>query len=100
MKYTIDQDRLQKVFNRYMDEQINIGYDETEREFYYKENTEEVFGYTGSFSRNINKFYYTDDEVRSKIEGLFGGITTSSELLINYLNQKFPELNINSIDLF
>ena len=94
MKYIITEDRLQNVFRRFVNDILGgITYNPTTREFVF--NDGEVFGYV--LSRNdLRHFFYGDYNIENFFDQAFGDKTNG--LLLKFLNDNFPELNIKTID--
>ena len=94
MRYTISENRLTKIFDSYMDSVYNLSYDENDNEriggVYIRDNGGKVFGMIV-----YNRFYHTNDSMADILYGMFG--EHSYQLMLEYLNKKFPSLNIESL---
>ena len=91
MKYVIRESMVRNVFKKYMDSQYELKYNHSTREI-INLNNEEIFGFI--FSRG--KFYHRDFSQELFLEGLFG--PNMNKLLLDYLNEIFPEVNILSVE--
>ena len=97
MKYIIKENRLIEIFNSYMDSVYNLSYDEKDNErvgginwTYIRDGRGEIFGTVVSY-----QFYYVNDSMEEVLYGMFG--EHSYQLMLEYLNGKFPSLNIQGI---
>jgi hypothetical protein len=80
-----------------MDSVYDLSYDENDNERmggviynYIRDNGGRVFG-----TIVYNRFYLTNDSMEDILYGMFG--EHSYELMFEYLNKKFPSLNIESL---
>jgi hypothetical protein len=89
MKLIITENKLYNVFVKYMDSQYDLSYNIRTREFIDKDNN--VFGYV-----SLRTFYYADLSTELMLEGFFANKTNM--MLKTYLNDKFPDTRIHSID--
>ena len=97
MKYIINENRLIEIFNSYMDSGYNLSYDEKDNERmggihynYIRDGRGEIFGAVVAY-----QFYYSNDSMEDGLYGMFG--EHSYQLMLEYLNKKFPSLNIQGI---
>jgi hypothetical protein len=97
MRYTISENRLIKIFDSYMDSVYDLSYDENDNERiggviypYIRDKGGKVFGMIV-----YNRFYHTNDSMADILYGMFG--EHSYQLMLEYLNKKFPSLNIESL---
>ena len=88
MKYSITENRLNRVFKSYMDFQFDLTYDYDINEFTTKDG--DIFGYLID-----SEFFYGFFHEEKSIYPMFGDAT--DELLLNYLRDRFPELEIEGI---
>lgn len=86
MKVIITENQILEL----MDSFLNLSYNPNTREFYIN-NTEEVIGY-----KDRGGFTYAGYGKEDVIHSLFGKNT--NKLLLIYLNEKFPDLNIRKIN--
>jgi hypothetical protein len=89
MKYIIRESMVQNVFKNYMDSQYDLKYNHSTREFINVKDGE-IFGYI----LGGGKFYQSDYSQELFLEGMFG--SNMDKLLLNYLIEKFPEVDIRS----
>lgn len=87
MKVIIGEDKMMGL----MDLILKLSYNPDTREFYSDGAMDGVIGY-----KHKDGFTYAGYEVDNKMFNLFGKNT--DELLLNYLKEKFPHLNINKIN--
>jgi hypothetical protein len=97
MKYIIKENRLIEIFNSYMDSEYDLSYDEKDNERmggihydYIRDYSGEIFGTVVS-----HQFYFVNDSMEDVFYGIFG--EHSYQLMIEYLNRKFPSLNIQGL---
>ena len=97
MKYIINENRLIEIFNSYMDSVYNLSYDEKDNErvgginwTYIRDSRGEIFGTVVSY-----QFYYVNDSMEEVLYGMFG--EHSYQLMLEYLNKKFPSFDIQGI---
>ena len=88
MKYSITENRLNRVFNSYMDFEFDLTYDYNFDEFTTMKG--DIFGYLVD-----SEFFYGFFTGEKTIHTMFGDAT--DELLLNYLRDRFPELEIEGI---
>ena len=74
-----------------MDSQYDLKYNRNTREF-INVNNGEIFGYI----LGGGKFYHYDYSQELFLEGLFG--PNMNKLLLDYLNERFPEVTIRSVE--
>jgi hypothetical protein len=107
MNYTINEDRLYKVFSRFLKENMGkLYYDEPDNEFYHFVNgMQKSFGYLGWNSEPDTPFHFyfywqtgnnLVSELPRTISSLFGD--NYRDLLLRYLNEHFPSFPITEID--
>lgn len=87
MKVIIGEDKMMGL----MDLILKLSYNPDTREFYSNGAMDGVIGY-----KLKDEFIYAGYEVDIKMFYLFG--KNVDELLLKYLKEKFPHLNINKID--
>ena len=97
MRYTISENRLIEIFDSYMDSGYDLSYDENDNEImggirydYIRDYNGEIFGAVVA-----NQFYYSNDSMEDVLYGMFGHL--SYQLMLEYLNKKFPTLNVKGI---
>jgi hypothetical protein len=90
MKYIIRESMVSNVFKNYMNSQYDLKYNHNTREF-INVNNGEIFGYI----LGGGKFYHYDYSQELFLEGMFG--SNMDKLLLNYLIEKFPEVDIRNI---
>ena len=77
-----------------MDSVYDLSYDENDNEriggVYIRDKGGKVFGMIV-----YNRFYHTNDSMADILYGMFG--EHSYQLMLEYLNKKFPSLNIESL---
>lgn len=93
MRYVITESRLNRVFGDYMDSQFDLYYDGSREEFITKD--DEIFGYMME-DMGDQFFYYGDYSTHDSLNSLFDRIT--DDLLLNYLRERFPDIEIDGID--
>ena len=81
---------VQNVFKKYMDSQYELKYNHSTREFINVKDGE-MFGYI----LGGGKFYHNYYSQEIFLEGMFG--PNIDKLLLNYLIEKFPEVDIRSV---
>ena len=109
MKYTIGEDRLYKVFCRFLNENMGkLYYDEPDNEFYhFIDGKQKSFGYLnsetyldGSAGYHFYFFWQTGSNLVSElprtIRSLFGD--NYRNLLLRYLNEHFPSYPITQVE--
>jgi hypothetical protein len=100
MEYSINENRLRKLFINFMDSQYDLTYDSKPREFLGKDG--EVFGFVAfnsmkHTSKHTSKhFYYGDYKTEYFLNEMFGELT--NELLLHYFRERFPDLKIDGIE--
>jgi len=96
MEYTINENRLRKLFINFMDSQYDLTYDSKPREFLGKDG--EVFGFVAfnSMKRTSKHFYYGDYKTEYFLNEMFGELT--NELLLHYFRERFPDIKIDGIE--
>jgi len=85
MKYIISENKMLDL----MDKFLNLSYDSKTKEF-YSGDIDDVIGY-----KSGNGFTYSTYRKEDILHSFFGKKT--NEILLSYLNKKFPELNIRMI---
>ena len=96
MEYSINENRLRKLFINFMDSQYDLTYDSKPREFLGKDG--EVFGFVAfnSMKHTSKHFYYGDYKTEYFLNEMFGELT--NELLLHYFRERFPDLKIDGIE--
>jgi hypothetical protein len=90
MKYIITEDRLNKIFNTYMNLSYEgMKYNHNSREFLLPGRI--VFGYLEK-----NHFYFADYSIETLLYNMFGENT--NELLFQYLRTNFPEVPVFGVE--
>lgn len=87
MKYIISENRLSEVFRKFMDSQYDLTMDRITRQLI--SNDGEIFGDVVR-----GHFYYYDGGTEFYLTQMFG--KDVNRLLINYLRNKFPGLDVHS----
>ena len=90
MKYIISESRLQDIFDMYMDTQYGLTYNWKEREF--RTERGDIFG---DLWRD-NRFYFAYDSDPRLLKSMFDN--SMYKLMLNYLRNRFPELEIDGIE--
>ena len=98
MRYIINENRLIEIFNHYMDSEYDLSYNENDNERmggihynYIRDYSGEIFGTVVA-----RRFYYShNDSMAEVLYGMFG--EHSYQLMLEYLNKKFPSLNIEAL---
>jgi hypothetical protein len=83
------QDRLQEIFDKFMDENYDLVFDDTDNDFYDK--TLRPIGWVGGINNN---FYYYPQHFNT-VHGMFGDKMIS--LTRNYMIKRFPDLGIGKV---
>ena len=91
MKYVIRESMVRNIFKKYMDSQYELKYNHSTREFINVKDGE-IFGYI----LGGGTFYQYDNSQELFLEGLFG--PNIYKLLLNYLIEKFPEVDIRRVN--
>jgi hypothetical protein len=90
MRYIITENRLQDIFERYMESTYDLHYYYDTREFRVKERLGKIFG---DFWEQ--RFFYAYESEEALLKAMFGDDT--NKLLLTYLRKKFPEVGIRGI---
>jgi len=88
MKYIISENRLQNIFDIFMDSQYGLTYNPKNREFRTERGS--IFG---DFWEQRFLYAYLSDE--GYLKAMFGDDV--NKLLLTYLRKKFPEVGIRGI---
>jgi len=88
MKYFITENRLNRVFESFMDFQFDLTYNYDFDEFTTKDG--DIFGYLVD-----SEFFYGFFSGENTLHSMFGDAT--DELLLNYLRDRFPDFEIEGI---
>jgi hypothetical protein len=91
MKIIIRESMVSNVFKKYMNSEYKLYYKHSTREI-ISLNNGEIFGYI----LGGGKFYHYDYSQELFLEGFFG--PNMNKLLLDYLNERFPEVNIRSVE--
>ena len=91
MRYIITENRLQDIFDRYMESTYDLNFYYATREFRVKERLGKIFGDLWE-----NRFYYGNSSEENSLKTMFGDGT--NKLLLNYLRRKFPNIEINGVE--
>ena len=89
MKYFITENRLNRVFESFMDFQFDLTYNYDFDEFTTKDG--DIFGYLID-----SEFFYGFFSGENTLHSMFGDAT--DELLLNYLRDRFPDIEIDGVD--
>ena len=97
MKYIINENRLIEIFDSYMDSGYGLSYDENDNERMGGVHYKYIRDYRGEIFGTVvaNQFYYSNDSMEDGLYGMFG--EHSYQLMLEYLNKKFPNLNIEAL---
>jgi hypothetical protein len=85
------QNRLQEIFDKFMDENYDLVFDDTDNDFYDK--TLRPIGWVGGISNQFNLY----PQHYNTIKGMFGN--RFRELTHNYLTKKFPDMGIGGVSI-
>jgi len=90
MKYIVEQDRMDRFFNRYMDYFYDLKCKHEYREF--RDRYNKTFGF-------IDKkvFYYATYRLENEMMEMFG--KDVNDKLFNYLSNRFPDLNLIGVEV-
>lgn len=102
MKYEINYERLKRVFHNYMEENYGLVYES--HDFLIRDRDGDLFAIIDNRDGDIfaiidnrnDHFYFYDTEDDNGLTGFFGDNTY--ELLLDYLREKFPQLEISGIE--